>query len=376
MELIMSQSVLPDSYEGIHERARTLLQSGDVEGAIVLYRRLTDKLNRLTDRILDRRPQLRDLHRQTRLELTSLLASEGRYAEAMEVERVLLKTHPGEADTWRRDLASLRIAKGEVEAGLAELRALAEKAPGEPERWLVLGVESRLAARLRDSQDALERALQECQEDDTTNLVNTHFQRFLLFKEMRQVDDALAAWDEAISRNPEVVSTVREVYTMLTDEGRYKEALLYVARDPNLFQSGLQLGLLASLTGKPGKAKQEWREVAELDPGMFEYGHDAWVEAVLRLGDPDPALEWLQESLPEHGTPRLIVLSGIGWAMRQDIELATALFQQAISMLRRQRNPKQKLDRADWQLLDSLVADDETKAPLKSYFAVVETLWG
>ena len=372
----MSQSVLPDSYEGIHERARTLLQSGDVEGAIVLYRRLTDKLNRLTDRILDRRPQLRDLHRQTRLELTSLLASEGRYAEAMEVERVLLKTHPGEADTWRRDLASLRIAKGEVEAGLAELRALAEKAPGEPERWLVLGVESRLAARLRDSQDALERALQECQEDDTTNLVNTHFQRFLLFKEMRQVDDALAAWDEAISRNPEVVSTVREVYTMLTDEGRYKEALLYVARDPNLFQSGLQLGLLASLTGKPGKAKQEWREVAELDPGMFEYGHDAWVEAVLRLGDPDPALEWLQESLPEHGTPRLIVLSGIGWAMRQDIELATALFQQAINMLRRQRNPKQKLDRADWQLLDSLVADDETKAPLKSYFAVVETLWG
>jgi tetratricopeptide (TPR) repeat protein len=376
MELTMSQSVLPDSYEGIHERARTLLQSGDVEGSIVLYRRLTDKLNRLTDRILDRRPQLRDLHRQTRLELTSLLASEGRYAEAMEVERVLLKTHPDEADTWRRDLAILRIAKGEVEAGLAELRALAEEAPGEPERWLVLGVESRLAGQLRDSQNALDRALEECQEDDNTNLVNTHFQRFLLFKEMRQVDDALAAWNEAISRNPEVVSTVREVYTMLTDEGRYKEALLYVARDPNLFQSGLQLGLLASLTGKPGKAKQEWREVADLDPSLFEYGHDAWVEAVLRLGDPDPALEWLQESLPEHGTPRLIVLSGIGWAMRQDIELATALFQQAINVLRRQRNPKQKLDRADWQLLDSLVADDETKAPLKSYFAVVETLWG
>jgi len=372
----MSQSVLPDSYEGIHERARTLLQSGDVEGSIVLYRRLTDKLNRLTDRILDRRPQLRDLHRQTRLELTSLLAGEGRYAEAMEVERVLLKTHPDEADTWRRDLAILRVAKGEVEVGLAELRALAEEAQGEPERWLVLGVESRLAGQLRDSQNALDRALKECQEDDNTNLVNTHFQRFLLFKEMRQVDDALAAWDEAISRNPEVVSTVREVYTMLTDAGRYKEALLYVARDPNLLQAGLQTGLLASLTGKSIEAKQEWRGVAKLDPGEFEYGHDAWVEAVLRLGDPDPALEWLQESLPEYGTPRLIVLSGIGWAMRQDIELATALFQQAINMLRRQRPPKQKLDRADWQLLDSLVTDDETKAPLKSYFAVVETLWG
>ncbi|NIV31818.1 MAG: hypothetical protein GWN58_20725, partial [Anaerolineae bacterium] len=122
----MSQSVLPDSYEGIHERARALLQSGDIEGAIVLYRRLTDRLNRLTDRILDRRPQLRDLHRQARLELTSLLAGEGRYAEAIEVERVLLKTNPDEADTVRRDLAVLRIAKGEVDAGLAELQEQAE----------------------------------------------------------------------------------------------------------------------------------------------------------------------------------------------------------------------------------------------------------
>ena len=372
----MSQSVLPDSYEGIHERARTLLQSGDIEGSIVLYRRLTDRLDRLTDRILDRRPQLRDLHRQARLELTSLLAGEGRYAEAMEVERALLKTHPDEAGTWRRDLAILRVAKGEVDTGLAELREQAETAPGEPERWLVLGVESRLAGRLRDSQDALVRALEECSEDDDANLVNVQYQRFLLFKEMRQVDDALAAWDEALSRNPDVGSTVREVYSMLTDEGRYKEALLYVSRDTNLLQSGLQMGHLASLTGKPDEAQQHWREVASLDPGEFEYGHDAWVEAVLRLGDPEPALEWLQDSLPQYGTPRLIVLSGIGWAMRKDVELATALFQQAINVLRRQRPPKQKLDRADWQLLDSLVTDNETKAPLKSYFAVVETLWG
>jgi tetratricopeptide (TPR) repeat protein len=372
----MSQSVLPDSYEGIHERARSLLQSGDIEGAIVLYRRLTDRLNRLTDRIMDRRLQLRDLHRQARLELTNLLAGEGRYAEAMEVERVLLKTHPDETDTVHRDLAVLRIAKGEVEAGMAELREQAEKAPGDPEPWLVLGVESRLAGRLRDSQDALDRALEACSEDDDAGLVNTQYQRFLLFKEMRQVDDALAAWNEAVSRNPEVIGTVREVYTMLTDEGRYEEALSYVARDTNPLQSGFQRGLLASLTGKSMEAKQEWREVAKLDPGEQEYGHDAWVEAVLRLGDPEPALEWLQESLPQYGTPRLLVLSGIGWAMRKDVELATALFQQAINLLRRQRPPKQKLDRADWQLLDSLVTDDETKTPLKSYFAVVETLWG
>jgi tetratricopeptide (TPR) repeat protein len=372
----MSQTTLPDSYEGIHQRARTLLQSGDIEGAIVLYRRLVEKLGRLTERILDRRPQLRDLHREARQELTNVLATEGRYAEAMEVVRVLLKTHPGEASIWRQTLAVLRIAKGEVEAGLADLRALAEETADEPENWIVLGMECRLAGRLRDSQAALDRALEVCQHEDTDNLINAHFQRFLLFKEMNQVDDALAAWEEAVRQNPEVSSTVREVYSMLTSEGRYEEALRYVARDQNRLQAGFQRGLVASLTGKISEAKQEWRAVAKLDPSEFESGHDAWVEAVLRLGDPDPALEWLQESLPRYGTLRLIVLSGIGWAMREDPEMAAKLFQQAISILRRRRPSKQKLDRADWQLLSSLVSDDEIKTPLKSYFAVVESLWG
>ena len=372
----MSQSNLPDSYEGIHERARGLLQAGDVQGAIGLYRRLTDRLNRLSDRILDRRPQLRELHRQARLELASVLAGEGRYAEAMDVESVLLKTHPDGAERWRRDLAILRIARGDVEAGLSELREQAEGAPGDPARWLVLGVENRLAGRLRDSQEALDRALEECSKDDDDNLVDTQYQRFLLFKEMRQVEDALAAWEDAVSRNPEVISAVGEVYTMLTDEGRYEEALRYVARDPNPLQSGYQRGLLASLTGKLGEAKDEWRKVAKLDPGEYEYGHDAWVEAVLRSGNPEPALEWLQDSLPQYGTPRLLVLSGIGWAMRKDVEVATALFQQAINIMRRQRPPKQKLDRADWQLLDSLVENEDIKEPLRSFFAVVATLWG
>jgi tetratricopeptide (TPR) repeat protein len=376
MELTMSQSLLHDSYEGIHERARGLLQAGDVEGALGLYRRLTDRLNQLSDRILDRRPQLRELHRQARLELASLLASEGRYAEAMDVESVLLKTHPDEAEKWKRDLAILRIAKGDVDAGLAELREQAEGAPEDPEGWLVLGGESRLAGRLRDSEDALDRALEGYSKDDVADLVNTQFQRFLLFKEMRQIEDALTAWNEAASRNDDVLRTVRQVYTMLTDEGRYEEALRYVARDPNPLQSGLQRGLVASLTGKALEAKQAWRRVADLDPGEYEYGHDAWVEAVLRLGNPDPALEWLQDSLPQYGTPRLIVLSGIGWAMRKDVEVAKALFQQAINMMHRQRPPKQKLDRADWQLLDLLVTDNEIKKPLRSYFAVVATLWG
>jgi tetratricopeptide (TPR) repeat protein len=310
------------------------------------------------------------------MELVNMLTSEARFAEAIEVGAVLLEIDPEEAGTWRRNLAVLRTAKGEVEEGLAELRTLAEETPGEPDGWIVLGAESRFAGRLAGSQNALDRALEVCPEYETDKLTNIHYQRFLLYKEMKQVDDALAAWEEAVEHNPEAGKAVREVYTMLTEAGLYSEAKSYIARDENAMQAGFQEGLIASLTGQPDEASVAWRGVADLDPDEFEYGHDAWVEAVLRLGDPEPALEWLQDSLPRYGTSRLLILSGIGWAMRDDPELAGLLFQRAINLRRRERPPKQKLDSADWRLLDSLVADDEVKAPLKSHFVFIETLWG
>jgi tetratricopeptide (TPR) repeat protein len=367
---------LRDSYEGLYNRARSLARAGDLDPAFELYRRLVDRLSRLSEGILARRPELHDLHRQARLEFGGLLAAEARYAEAIEVEQVLLETHPGESDQWRRDLAVLRAAKGEVEAGLSELQALAQASPDEPGRWIILGIENRLAGRLSESQSALNRALEACDEGDADSLADAHYQRFLLFKEMKQLDDAMAAWEEAVKQNPEVGRTVRQVYTMLTESGRYSEAQQYIARDENALQAGFQQGLIASLTGKPVDARQAWRQVAAQDPDEFEYGHDAWVEAVLRLGDSERALEWLQRSLPQYASPRLFTLSGIGWAMREDPELASVLFQQAINLMRRERSAKQKLDSTDWRLLDSLVDDDETKATLKPYFAVVETLWG
>jgi tetratricopeptide (TPR) repeat protein len=366
---------LPDSYEGLLNRAQFSFRSGDVEGAIALYRRLVDKLSRLSKRILDRRPELRDLHLQARQELASVLRLEGRYAEAIEVKQVLLESYPDQADRWRRELAVLRLSQGDVEAGLSELRALAEEEPDDARRWLALGSETLIEGRFAESQAALDRAL-EVAGGDQQVLAEVHYQRFRLYRAMGRLDDAMAAWEAAVASDPQAGTTVREVYTMLTEAGRYSEAQRYIARDDNPLQAGLQRGLIAYLSGNTDQARREWREVASRDPDEYEAGHDAWVEAVLRLGDPDPALEWLQEALGERGTPRLLILSGIGWAMRQDRELATVLFQQAINILRRGRPAKQKLDSDDWRLLDSVVTDNELKAALKPYFAVVETVWG
>lgn len=366
---------LRDSYEALVERGRSAFRAGDIEDAIALYRRVIDRLARLSDRVLQRRPDLHDLHRLARLELTGLLRLEGRYAEAIEVEEVLLKTHPDEANVWRTDLAVLRIAKGEVDAGLAELRALAEEDPDNAWRWLTLGTEARLEGRFAESRAALDQALAVCEDESPEDVAQIYYQRFRLFKDMGQLEDALAAWEAAVQRDAQVGHTVREVYTMLTDVGRYSDALRFVDRDENELQAEFQQGLIANMTGKRAEAKTHWQQVSELDPSDFEYGHDAWVESMLRLGKPIPALEWLQENLGQYGTVRLLVLSAIGWAMQRDGELAAILFQQAINVLRHSRPPKQKLDSSDWRLLDSLVADDEVKAALKIYFAVVDTVW-
>jgi tetratricopeptide (TPR) repeat protein len=372
-----SRRPLSDSYEGLLGRARAAYQAGDVEGAVALYRRLVERLGRLGDGVLARRPELPAIRLQATGELVALLRQEGRLAEAIELVEGLVRTDPDQAEYWRRNLAVLRLAKGEIEPGLNELRALTKEHPDQARNWIVLGDESRVEGRFAESQAAFDRALELLEQGEQDDLWIVYFSRFFLYRDMGRLDEAVAAWEQAVALNAQVSGMVREVYTMLTDAGRYSEAQRYVARDENALQAGFQRGLLASLRGNRAQAREEWQAVADLDPGDFAGGQDCWVESVLRLGDPEPALEGLQGLFEQdRPTPRLLILSGIAWAMYGDSEVASALFQRAIDLQRWARPPKQKLDSADWRLLDSLVADDEIKITLKPFFAVIETIWG
>lgn len=366
---------LPDSYEGIFLRAQAARQGGDIAEAIALYRRLVERLGRLNERILARRPDLRDLELEARHELARLLEFEGRYAEAGEVIEVLLTTHPDQADQWRRQLARLSIVRGNAEEGLAALRTLAEEKPDDIWRWIILGLEARFEGRFAESQAALDRALQAGSNGDPKALAFAHYQRFALYKEMGRIDDALLAWEEANALDATANSVIQQVYTMLTEAGRYREALRYVERDPNKLQAGFQRGVIARLMGDPVQARQEWQAVAAMDPTSFDYGYESWMEAVLRVGDPNPVLQRLPHLVVRYLTPRLLVLTGIAWAMKGNARRAAAYLQQAIDLLRRDRPPKQKLSAADWRLLDSLVASGRVKTALKPYFAVLETPW-
>ncbi|MDD3828182.1 MAG: hypothetical protein PHY79_19630 [Anaerolineae bacterium] len=371
-----TQVPLADSYEGLYSQVQSVLAAGNVEEAINLYRRLVDRLARLTPRVLQLRPELRNLHRAARMEMSSLLRPEGRYSEAIDVVRVLLDSHPEEARMWRREIATLQVARGDVESGLADLRALAEESDDDHLSWLTLGQEARIEGRFAMAREALDHALEVCEENSCPDLPGIYRERFEFFRAAGQIDEAVAAWEEGAALDEETRKGIGEIVTMLADAGRYSEARAMLDREPNPLRAGLRRGHIHSLMANPFEARKEWQRIADLDPNEFEYGHEAWVEAVLRLGDPVPALLWLQDALREHFGIRMLILSGVAWAMHGDAELAANLFQQAIGLLRYQRPPKKKLDSSDWRLLDNLVNNDEIKKALKPYFAVVETLWG
>lgn len=371
------QPPLADSYEDLYRQARAYYLAGQMDEAAGLYRRLTDRLAGLTDRVRARRPELGNLLGAAQLELTSALYQLGRYAEAIEVLDAVIVREPDNTQELRRDRAMLRVLKGDVDTGLAELQALAETNADDPMGWLALANETRVAGRLAESQAAVARGLEAARlQNDQKILAQAEYQRFLLLKELGQIDEAVAAWEAAVDCDPDAEKTVREVYELLTEAGRYTEALEFVARDENDLQAGFQRGLIAYATARAIDARDAWREVAAMNPDTFEYGHDAWLESVLRLRDPAPALEWLEHGLTRYGTPRLLFLAGIAWAMQGDKDLAARMFQQAVRLTSRAHPSKKKLESADWRLLNLLVTDDEMKKALRPYFAVVETIWG
>jgi tetratricopeptide (TPR) repeat protein len=367
---------LPDSYEGLLLQARDLQQTGRVPDAIALYQRLIDKLGRLSITVLDRRPELRNLRKQAIVEAIDLLHWEQRFSEAVELQKELLDSDPERAVIWRRRLASLRIQKGDVETGLADLRALVKEEPDDPWNWLGLGHETLLQGRFAESQAALDGALGAASKEEKETLTAIYYERFWLFKEMSRWDDAVQAWEQGLAVEPDrMQGTISEVHKMLTDAGLYGMARTYVERDQNPLSAGLQRGMLNYLTGKPADAAQEWRKVAALDPAEPEDGQEAWMEAVLRLGDPAPVLEKLEGLLLGYESTRILFLAGMAQAMHNEADHARALLEQTVHLLRRERPPKQKLDSADWRLFNALVPDAQLKAALKPYFAVIETTW-
>ena len=114
--------------------------------------------------------------------------------------------------------------------------------------------------------------------------------------------------------------------------------------------------------------------MAALTPRDHEEGHEAWAEAVLRLGQPETALPVLEDLLGRgQGDQRCIILLGLAWAMLGKAGPAREAFGHALRVLQRQEPQRAKLAAKDWRLVDALVQDPQVKTSVQSCFAVVLT---
>jgi tetratricopeptide (TPR) repeat protein len=357
-----------DSYEDIYARAMSNMAQGDYESAYDSFLRLSERLSGLKPALLDRRPELRSLFLLSLTRQAEIHYIQGELEKAMQLYQRLLELAPESKDNWQQAMAMTRIDMGEVEAGLDELRAQAVAHPGDHQLWLAIGMECEALGRLDEAEENLQRAARLATgSDDETD---AYLALFDFYRAQGQVDEALAAWDQAWAAHGHTPGYVFPLYQMMWEIGDLERAHEYLNQEKNPLRKGFYQGILAISEGAPDQARKHWRRVAQMNPLEFDEGHEAWAEAALRVDQPPQEVIAALGALLESGdlTPRGLILQAVAEARIGHSEHAENMLKIARSLGLRSRPRQEKLTAAHWVLFDELVADDEIKHQLRHYF--------
>lgn len=357
-----------DSYENIYARAESSLAKGDYETSYDDFHRLSERFSKLKATVLDRRPELRNLHLLSLAKQAEIRHIQGEFEQAMQLYERLIEIAPERRDSWQRNMALLRIDMGQAEAGLDELRAQAVAHPDDYELWLAIGLESETLGRLDEAEENLQRAAQRAVDPDGKS--NVYLTLFDFYRDQGRVDEALAAWEQAWEAHGHEPSYVFPLYQMMSEVGDLGRAHEYLRQEKNPLRKGFHQGLLAASKGKTDEALKHWKRVAKMDPLEFDEGHEAWAEASLRVDQSPEEIIAVLELLLKSGnsTPRGLILQGVAEARLGHTEHAEKVLEIARSIGLRSRPRQEKLSTAHWALFDELVANDETKSQLRHCF--------
>lgn len=359
---------LMDSYQDLYTQARTARLSGQHEDAITIYARIIERLSELSPETLQGRPDLEELLRQAGQELVEVLRWERRYDEAVELEENLIDLFPQEELVRRTEIANLLIERGQVEEGLSRLREIAEADRDNIWGWITLGAQYVWLRRFDEAEAYLKQAadLPGATDED---VAFAHHYLFQSFKEQDRYEEAAAAWERARRLDPELQSSLSEVYRMFIESGDHKQAHSYLRREKNRLRYLFHLGLMDHQQGDEYAAHRQWRRLAELEPDSYEEGHDDWAEACLRIGLVQQAIAGLARRVNQGEISlRRMLLLGAAWALAEDTERAKAALNGAVMILDHSRPRRSKLSRRDWRLFEELVNDEEARKGLEDYF--------
>jgi tetratricopeptide (TPR) repeat protein len=267
----------PDSQRGQLMLARTYLLNGDFELAEDAYRRL-----------VDRNPA----NRAARNELASLIGNRGNAEQAAAMLRETLEIAPGDVGA-SRNLVRAMLLQQDFAAAETEAR-----------RILELGETSGAA----DYQ--LGQALQAQGEDER----------------------AIAAYRDALSRNPDAEGALRELMRLLDGAGRREEAESFlqqhIGSHPDLPLPRLLLGELYFADGDVVRARAAFEELAAEQPNAV--GAYIGLASTYAEGSEDQ-IAVLSRGMQENpGEPRLALALGSAHNRRQEYDAAIGVYEDAV----------------------------------------------
>ena len=359
-----------DSYEYIYALAESSLARGDIETAQANYQRLSERLSKLKPVILERRPELRNLLVLSLAKQAKTHHTQGEFEQALEIYEQAIDISPETKDRWQRDVALVRIDMGEAEEGLDMLRAQAISHPGESELWLTIGMEADALDRLEEAEENLQRASRTASAPE--DKAQAYLALFDFYREQGQIEEALAAWNQAWESDSLDSGYVFPLYQMMWEAGDLERSREYLKQEKNPLRKGFHQGLLAASDGDSDEATKQWKRVAKMNPLEYSEGHDAWAEAALRVDhSPQEVIKSLS-AVMESGdfTPRGLLLQAIAEARIGHIEHAQGVLEIARNIGLRSRPRLEKLPAAHWALYDELVADEEIKNQLRLFFQI------
>jgi tetratricopeptide (TPR) repeat protein len=218
--------------------------------------------------------------------LVQFLQWEKRYDEAIAACQAVSAHMPDQRA--ERRIGTLRIERGETEQGLAQMRQAVDAEPSVLS-WVDLATTYMELERYAEAERCCKLALAAAQNDDDAVLANLTL--FGLYRRTDRVSDALDAWSMAIVLGPELAAGVSTVYSWLIERGDLEQARRYLRRETNTMRQLFYQGVLHWAAGRENDARALWRRVLALDVAAEDADVEAWLEAALRVGEPQRILE-------------------------------------------------------------------------------------
>ncbi len=360
---------LNDSYDAIHARAEGLVREGKLEEAVTEYRRIVDRLARLSPATLQSRAELAEMLEHAAFEMILVLQRLESYDTAIEVVQSVAAAFPDRSLYWQRETAVLKSLKGESEAALSEMNALVLQSPMDPSmRWALAQILSN-----RKEYDAAREQLIQSIDIAPDNESKAIGYRYLgdMYATEGNVDRMAQAWDMVIALDPKKIDNIQFVYRQLLNAGKVEKARNYIEKDKNAYRRWLYFGIATLMEGDEGSARAQWRRAFRQKPAADDEAIDAWAEAGMRLGEPAEVLNTLRPWLTGSKINlRTLVLMGIAEAMLGNGEQADRF----LSSVRRDVMPirDMPLPANEWKLVQSLVPDEASRERLKPHFGLGE----